>query len=72
MDIGLKYKDEDEFYLYNNETPRKNTRGFRDTDRALPIGKYLVKVDFRGTNVSQSFKFTLNNPGKGKGVLLDG
>jgi hypothetical protein len=70
MDIGLKYRDEDEFYAYNNETPRKKTRGFRDTSRSFPAGEYLVRVEFRGTNVRTALEFILSNPGKGKEVSL--
>jgi hypothetical protein len=45
LDIGLKYHDEDEFYGYNNDTPRKSTVGFRDGERALGKGNYRVKVE---------------------------
>lgn len=68
MDIGLKYFEEDEFYLYNNETPRKRTKGFRDQDRKLGIGTYTLKVRFRCKAVDTSFWFKLENYGKGRDV----
>ncbi len=70
MDIGLKYHEEEEFYGYNNETPRKATVGFRDNDRKLPAGEYTIKVRLRGVGVDKEFWFILQNPGKDKEVEL--
>lgn len=70
MDIGLKYGDEDEFYGYNNETPRKNTKGFRDHDRKLDSGNYTVKLRLRCKGVDRSFWFQLKNGGAGQNVSL--
>lgn len=72
MDIGLKYHDEDEFYGYNNETPRKNTKGFRDTDRKLGKGNYYVKVRLRCKGVDKTILFKLSNPGIGQNVNFMG
>src|SRR4030042_237130 len=68
MDIGLKYYDEDEFYGYNNETPRKTTKGFRDQDRKLMLGTYFVKTRFRCKGADTLFWFRLENSGKGNHV----
>jgi hypothetical protein len=68
MDIGLKYYNEDEFYGYNNETPRKNTKGFRDNDRKLGKGIYYVKVRLRCKGVDKTILFKLVNPGAGQNI----
>jgi hypothetical protein len=68
LDIGLKYQDEEEFYGYNNETPRKKTNGFRDKDRQLCKGVYIVRARFRCKGLDTSFCFRLENLGKGEKV----
>lgn len=68
LDIGLKYHDENEFYAYNNETPRKPGKGFRDADRRLDIGLYRVELRLRGEKTDKKFYFNLNNPGSGNEV----
>jgi hypothetical protein len=68
MDIGIKYTGEDDFYGYNNQTPRKSTKGFRDNDRALGEGTYAVNVRLRCKGVDKSFRFQLINPGAGQDV----
>lgn len=68
MDIGLKYIDEEYFYGYNGETPRKNTKGFRDNDRCLPKGNYYVKTEFTCKGVDKIFWFKLINMGIGQHV----
>jgi hypothetical protein len=68
MDIGLKYYNEDEFYGYNNETPRRNTKGFRDNDRKLGKGNYYVKVRLRCKGVDKTILFKLINPGAGQDI----
>jgi hypothetical protein len=71
LDIGLKYLGEDEFYLYNNETPVKpQIPGFRDQDRKLGVGEYNVKVRVRGEKTDKTFNLRLINPGKEKVVSL--
>lgn len=70
MDIGLKYLHEDHFYGYNNETPLKQTNGFRDKDRELVVGQYLIKTRFRCKGVDTSFWFRLTNNGKDKEVYF--
>jgi hypothetical protein len=71
MDIGLKYLEEEEFFGYNNETPRKRTNGWRDQDRKLCAGKYLVRARFRCKGVDTSFWFNLNNKGKNQLVTFE-
>lgn len=71
LDIGLKYHSEDEFYGYNNETPRKPTIGFRDKDRRLSPHTYSVEVKLKGAGVDKAFWFELVNHGKGKEVDFD-
>ena len=68
IDIGLKYLNEEEFYGYNNETPLKGAKGFRDKDRRLRVGQYLIKTRFRCRDVDKSFWFRLTNYGKDKEV----
>jgi len=68
LDIGLKYRDENEFYAYNNETPRKSTVGFRDKDRQLNPNTYSVEVKLKGAGVDKAFWFELSNSGRGKEV----
>jgi len=68
LDIGLKYHGEDDFYGYNNETPGKNTYGFRDADRKLGKGNYYVGVRFRCKGVDKVFWFQLTNSGAGQDV----
>ncbi len=68
FDIGIKYHDEDDFYGYNNDTPRKNTKGFRDADRKLGKGNYHVNVRFRCKGVDKAFWFQLTNNGAGQDV----
>lgn len=68
IDIGLKYLEEEEFYGYNNDTPKKDTKGFRDKDRELVKGIYIIKTRFICSRVDESFWFRLTNPGVGKGV----
>lgn len=70
MDIGLKYINEDEFYLYNNETPRKQAKGGRDSDRVLGKGTYYVRARFRCKGVDMPFWFILENLSKGKEVTF--
>jgi hypothetical protein len=68
LDIGLKYHDEDEFYGYNNETPRRSTVGFRDKGRQLNPDAYSVEVKLKGADVDEAFWFDLINNGKGQEV----
>jgi hypothetical protein len=70
MDVGLKYRDENEFYGYNNETPRKATKGFRDLDRKLDKGDYLIRARFRCKGVDTSFWFRIENQGKDRATRL--
>jgi hypothetical protein len=70
MDIGLKYLAEQEFYGYNNETLGKHTKGFRDMDRKLDKGVYIIRARFRCKGVDTSFYFKLDNLGKDNEVRL--
>lgn len=67
----MKYHDENEFYAYNNETPRKSTKGFRDKDRQLNPDTYSVEVKLKGAGVDKAFWFELVNHGKGEEVSLN-
>jgi hypothetical protein len=68
MDIGIKYPNEDDFYGYNNQTPQRATKGFRDTNRALGKGTYKVCVRLRCKGVNKSLWFELTNNGANQDI----
>ena len=71
MDIGLKYREDEEFYGYNNDNPRLAPIDWRDRQKQLPAGTYSVRVRLRGNNVDKEFWFNLTNKGKGENVELE-
>lgn len=70
MDIGMKYREDEEFYGYNNDNPRLAPIDWRDRQKQLPAGTYSVRVRLRGNNVDKEFRFDLINKGKGGEVEL--
>ena len=69
MDIGLKYREDGEFYGCNNDNPRL-AADWRDRQKRLPVGDYSIRVRLRGNNVDKEFWFELANKGKGENVEL--
>jgi hypothetical protein len=69
MDIAMKYQEDEEFYGYNNDNPRL-APDWRDNNKKLTVGDYLVIVRLRGNNVDKEFLFDLTNKGKGEDLEL--
>ena len=51
IDIILKYPDEDVCYGYNNESARDYLPHWRDPQKMVPKGVYLVQVQLQGIGV---------------------
>jgi len=62
LDIAARYDDETECFGWNNESYFSNPK-WRNPDRALPRGQYLVKVAVRAAGQSREGFFVLNNAG---------
>lgn len=70
LDICLKYKDDADGYGHNNESRRASPTDWRDKQRAISMGNYLLRVRLRGNNVDSTFWFDLTNGGKGQEITL--
>jgi hypothetical protein len=70
MDIAMKYPEDEEFYGYNNDNPKLAPTDWRDRQRRLPAGTYLIRIRLRGNNVDKEFCLDLTNKGKGENVEL--
>lgn len=70
MDIALKYREDEEGYGHNNESRRIAPTDWRDNQKQLPVGNYLIRIRLRGNNVDKEFWLNLVNKGKGRDIEL--
>lgn len=66
-----KRTDEDDAYIWTRGALEYKERGHRHPSRRLPKGDYRLVVRILGTNVDQTFRFKLHNPGAGTEQSLD-
>jgi hypothetical protein len=64
LDIALKRSEDAECFAYNTEN-RRGSSSWRLSGRALPPGRYRVRVRLRAEGLASDYWFTLNNPGSG-------
>jgi len=64
--IALKWEDDEDAYGYAIESfVHSQTMDGRDNGRKLPVGNFPVLITLKGVGITQSFKFIINNPGRG-------
>jgi hypothetical protein len=65
LNIALKYDQDEECYGFNHETPGHASDDWRDRQKRLEPGEWIVKVVIYGTSLEETFWFKLVNRGAG-------
>lgn len=71
LDIILKYRGDQECYVHTNAGRKRAPTDWRDKEKELAIGDYLVRVRLRSNNVDKEFWLKLTNQGQGADVSLE-
>jgi hypothetical protein len=68
--VALKYKTDDDAYVYTEESLRKHIDG-RNANLIIPPGRYRLCVELRGIRIDEAYEFLLINPGANERLTLE-
>jgi hypothetical protein len=69
LDVAVKYEEDADCFAYNDDSVVRDAF-WRDPEKRLPPGKYLVEIELLGLGVKQNVKAILENRGIGEAPEL--